>query len=55
MSAAVFVIVLGLFGVLTMSLVAWLILRLIVGGFWAFLGFHVTLVTTVWVLSQLIA
>ena len=55
MSAGVLIgcVVLGLFGS-AVALYAWFVLRLTVGGFWAFLGFSVTLVTTIWVLFQLI-
>jgi hypothetical protein len=55
MSAGIFIgnVVLVLLGV-SLTLIVWVILRLTVGGFWAFLGFCAILLTTVWGLFQLI-
>lgn len=55
MSAGLMVwcVVLALLG-LNLALVAWLILRLTVGGFWATLGFQAMLATTIFGILQLI-
>ena len=54
MSAGILVwtVVLAFLG-LNIALVAWLVLRLTVGGFWATLGFQAVLVTTIWGILQL--
>lgn len=55
MSAGILVwcVVLAFFG-LNLALVAWAMLRLTIGGFWAMLGFQTILLTTVWGILSLI-
>ena len=55
MSAGILVwcVVLAFLG-LNMATVAWLVLRLTVGGMWAMIGFQAVLLTTVFGIIQLI-
>ena len=49
----VWVVVLAFLGLNT-ALVAWVVLRVAVGGFWAALGFQAVLLTTIWGILSLI-
>lgn len=56
MSAGLLVwcVILAFLGLNT-ALVAWVVLRLTAGGFWAMIGFQAVLVTTIWGIVSLIA